>query len=170
MMLLGLEGPLVLSIKYQPFFALAEIDRKTQDSQRIKRNVDEKIPICQDMDGILGGKNTFHFITFVISILTLIVNLSNNVNNNNNNLNQYNLNINDNSNTNSNVNNNNANVVNVMPPGRKRRNIRRCRIPYFCNAQASASWPIGPGKDTASRVHEEESVVWSKHNDVRKGY
>ena len=50
-----------------------------------------------------------------------MVNINNNINNNNNNLNQFNLNIADNNNANANVNNNNANIVNVMPPGRKKR-------------------------------------------------
>ena len=70
---------------------------------------------------IVGGSNAFNYITFVVAILTLVVNINNNINNNNNNLNQFNLNIADNNNANANVNNNNANIVNVMPPGRKKR-------------------------------------------------
>ena len=68
-----------------------------------------------------GGANAFNYVSFILAILTLVVNINNNINNNNNNLNQFNLNIADNNNANSNVNNNNANIVNVMPPGRKKR-------------------------------------------------
>ena len=59
--------------------------------------------------------------TLILSILTLVVNVNNNINNNNNNLNQFSGNVVGNNNANANTNNNNGNIVNVMPPGKKRR-------------------------------------------------
>ena len=68
-----------------------------------------------------GGSNAFNYVSFVVGILTLVVNVNNNINNNNNNLNQANINTASNNNANANSNNNNANIVNVMPPGKKRK-------------------------------------------------
>ena len=51
----------------------------------------------------------------------MIVNVNNNINNNNNNLNQFSGNVVGNNNANANTNNLNGNIVNVMPPGKKRR-------------------------------------------------
>jgi hypothetical protein len=59
-----------------------------------------------------------------MAILTLVVNVNNNINNNNNNLNQFSGNVVGNNNANANTNNNNGNIVNVMPPGKKKRRKR----------------------------------------------
>ena len=48
----------------------------------------KKLRTCANMNGILGGSNAFNYISFVLAILTLIVQTNNNINNNNNNLNQ----------------------------------------------------------------------------------
>merc|ERR1712155_220043 len=91
----------------------------------------KKLRTCANMNGILGGSNAFNYVSFVLAILTLVVNTNNNLNNNNNNLNQANLNTASNNNANANSNNNNANVINVMPPGKKkRRRRRRKRSPH----------------------------------------
>ena len=91
----------------------------------------KKMRTCANMNGILGGSNAFNYVSFVLAILTLVVNTNNNLNNNNNNLNQANLNTASNNNANANSNNNNANVINVMPPGKKkRRRRRRKRSPH----------------------------------------
>lgn len=49
------------------------------------------------------------------------MNVNNNINNNNNNLNQFSGNVVGNNNANANTNNNNGNIVNVMPPGKKKK-------------------------------------------------
>ena len=90
----------------------------------------KKLRTCANMNGILGGSNAFNYVSFVLAILTLVVNTNNNLNNNNNNLNQANLNTASNNNANANSNNNNANVINVMPPGKKKRRRRRKRSPH----------------------------------------
>ena len=90
----------------------------------------KKLRTCANMNGILGGSNAFNYVSFVLAILTLVVNTNNNINNNNNNLNQANLNTASNNNANANSNNNNANVINVMPPGKKKRRRRRKRSPH----------------------------------------
>ena len=87
----------------------------------------------------IGGSNAFNYISFILAILTLVVNINNNINNNNNNLNQFNLNIADNNNANANVNNNNANVINVMPPGRKKRSL----IDFVCQKDKYCKHVIG---------------------------
>ena len=74
-----------------------------------------------------------------MAILTLVVNINNNINNNNNNLNQFNLNIADNNNANANVNNNNANIVNVMPPGRKKRGNNEVKLENQLNILMQSS-------------------------------
>lgn len=74
---------------------------------------------------ITGGQNAFNYVTLILSILTLVVNVNNNINNNNNNLNQFSGNVVGNNNANANTNNNNGNIVNVMPPGKKRRRRKR---------------------------------------------
>lgn len=56
------------------------------------------------------------FLTLVMSISSLVLNISNNVNNNNNNNNRNSLNVNSNNNLVSNTNVNNGNQVNVMVP------------------------------------------------------
>ena len=90
----------------------------------------KKLRTCANMNGILGGSNAFNYVSFVLAILTLVVNTNNNINNNNNNLNQANLNTASNNNANANSNNNNANVINVMPPGKKKRRRKRSPHPF----------------------------------------
>ena len=64
-------------------------------SERAKRDMPtmylgkkKKLRTCANMNGILGGSNAFNYISFVLAILTLIIQTNNNINNNNNNLNQ----------------------------------------------------------------------------------
>ena len=94
----------------------------------MKRPQARRPPPCVNTDGVLGGKNAFHLVTLVVALVTLVVNVTNSLNNNNNNLNSNSLNSAQNSNVDANVNSNSANVVNVMPPGRKRRRRRWDRI------------------------------------------
>ena len=82
-------------------------------------------PKCVNTDGILGGKNAFNLVTLIVALVTLVVNVTNSLNNNNNNLNSNSLNSAQNSNVDANVNSNSANVVNVMPPGRKKKKRKR---------------------------------------------
>ena len=95
--------------------------RTKRDMPTMYMGKKKKLRQCVNMNGILGGSNAFNYISFVVGILTLVVNVNNNINNNNNNLNQANINTASNNNANANSNNNNANIVNVMPPGKKRK-------------------------------------------------
>ena len=63
--------------------------------------------------GLLGGANAFHFLTFVVGLVTLVVNVENNLNQNNNNLNGINVNANRQTNNNANANNNAMNMIEV---------------------------------------------------------
>ena len=100
-------------------------DRQKRDMPTMYMGKKKKLRTCANMNGILGGSNAFNTISFILAILTLVVNTNNNINNNNNNLNQANLNTASNNNANANSNNNNANVINVMPPGKKKKRKRR---------------------------------------------
>ena len=104
--------------------------RRKRDMPSMYMGKKKKLRTCANMNGILGGSNAFNYVSFVLAILTLVVNTNNNINNNNNNLNQANLNTASNNNANANSNNNNANVVNVMPPGKKKRRRRRSLAPH----------------------------------------
>ena len=108
--------------------ALLKFEQPNINLRRTKRDMPtmymgkkKKLRQCVNMNGILGGSNAFNYVSFVVGILTLVVNVNNNINNNNNNLNQANINTASNNNANANSNNNNANIVNVMPPGKKRK-------------------------------------------------
>ena len=103
--------------------------RQKRDMPTMYMGKKKKLRTCANMNGILGGSNAFNYISFVLAILTLVVNTNNNINNNNNNLNQANLNTASNNNANANSNNNNANVINVMPPGKKKRKRRSSQSP-----------------------------------------
>ena len=126
--------------KYENIHNNENRDNQTEpggSSRRYKRDMPtmymgkkKKLRTCANMNGILGGSNAFNYISFVLAILTLVVNTNNNINNNNNNLNQANLNTASNNNANANSNNNNANVVNVMPPGKKKKRRRRSVPPH----------------------------------------
>ena len=61
----------------------------------------------------MGGVNAFHFLTFVVGLATLVVNVENNLNQNNNNLNGINVNSNKQTNNNANANNNAMNMIEV---------------------------------------------------------
>ncbi|CAL4116542.1 unnamed protein product, partial [Meganyctiphanes norvegica] len=76
---------------------------------------------CAQVNGILAGFNTFSYLTFVNGVITLVLNVNNNINNNNNNNNLNNNNDLSNNNLNSNSNTQNANQIIIMPPGRKKR-------------------------------------------------
>ena len=63
--------------------------------------------------------------SFVASVITLVLNINNNINANNNNNNQANINFGNNNNLVSNLNQNVGNNFNLMfPPGRKRRHLK----------------------------------------------
>ena len=112
-----------------------------------------------------GGSNAFNYVTLIMAILTLVVNVNNNINNNNNNLNQFSGNVVGNNNANANTNNNNGNqkivycydtciyvnlvckcinksiihlgnIVNVMPPGKKKRKRSLRNVTTTCEAES----------------------------------
>ena len=72
--------------------------------------------------GIASGSNALSYMSFVASVITLVININNNINANNNNNNQVNINFGNNNNLVSNLNQNVGNNFNLMfPPGRRRR-------------------------------------------------
>jgi len=80
---------------------------------------------CKNLSyGIASGSNALSYMSFVASVITLVLNINNNINANNNNNNQANINFGNNNNLVSNLNQNVGNNFNLMfPPGRKRRHI-----------------------------------------------
>ena len=62
--------------------------RTKRDMPTMYMGKKKKLRTCANMNGILGGSNAFNYISFVLAILTLVINTNNNLNNNNNNLNQ----------------------------------------------------------------------------------
>ena len=69
---------------------------------------------CSQIHGLLAGFNTFHFLSFINGVITLVLNINNNINNNNNNNNLNDNNVQANNNLNSNTNTNNANQVSFV--------------------------------------------------------
>ena len=68
------------------------------------------------------------YVSFVASVITLVLNINNNLNANNNNNNRLNVNYGSSSNTATSVNQNVGNDFNIMlPPGKKRKKRRRKR-------------------------------------------
>lgn len=104
------------------------------DNRRIKRSetissqtvyqFQKKQKKCKNLRsyGIASGSNALSYMSFVASVITLVLNINNNINANNNNNNQANINFGNNNNLVSNLNQNVGNNFNLMfPPGRKRR-------------------------------------------------
>ena len=69
---------------------------------------------------IVSGVRALDFAAFATGLLTLILNINNNVNNNNNNVNNQNLNVVESSNTAASFNTNTANQINIMPGAGRR--------------------------------------------------
>ena len=89
------EGLLLSEDKQIAFHAALQRSENGSSIERAKRDMPtmymgkkKKLRTCANMNGILGGSNAFNYISFVLAILTLIVQTNNNLNNNNNNLNQ----------------------------------------------------------------------------------
>ncbi|KAK8406632.1 hypothetical protein O3P69_007312 [Scylla paramamosain] len=85
--------------------------------------VSERVRECALIHGLLGGFNTFNFLSFATGLVTFILNVNNNINNNNDNNNVNANNDINNNNVNANLNTQNANQVVVFPPGRRRRSV-----------------------------------------------
>ena len=82
------------------------------------------------------------YVSFVASIITLLININNNLNSNNNNSNRLNVNYGSSSNTATSVNQNVGNDFNIMlPPGRKRK--RRSKLPDMVPAVLGECLPEG---------------------------
>ena len=71
-----------------PTMYLGKSERAKRDMPTMYLGKKKKLRTCANMNGILGGSNAFNYVSFVLAILTLIVQTNNNINNNNNNLNQ----------------------------------------------------------------------------------
>lgn len=72
--------------------------------------------------GVASGSNALSYMSFVAAVITLVLNINNNINANNNNLNRINLNFGSNKNTLTNLNQNVGNNFNLMfPPGKKKK-------------------------------------------------
>ena len=70
----------------------------------------------------------FSYMSFVAAVITLVLNINNNINANNNNLNRINLNYGSSKNTLTSLNQNVGNNFNIMlPPGKKKKRKRRRR-------------------------------------------
>ncbi|XP_047483816.1 uncharacterized protein DDB_G0287625-like [Penaeus chinensis] len=83
---------------------------------------------CVAAGGIMSGHNAFSFLSFVTGVLSLVLNVNNNINNNNDNNNLNDNNAISNNNVDANANTQNANQIVVFPPGRKRRSLSDWRI------------------------------------------
>ena len=100
-------------------------------------------------DAILsGGVSAMSYVSFVASVITLVLNINNNLNANNNNNNRLNVNYGSSSNTATSVNQNVGNDFNIMlPPGRKRkrrrRRKRRSKLPDMVPAVVGECLPEG---------------------------
>ena len=96
-------------------------------------------------DAILsGGVSAMSYVSFVASVITLVLNINNSLNANNNNNNRLNVNYGSSSNTATSVNQNVGNDFNIMlPPGRKRRRKRRSRLPDMVPAVMGECLPEG---------------------------
>ena len=78
--------------------------------------------------GVASGANALSYMSFVAAVITLVLNINNNINANNNNLNRINLNYGSNKNTVTNLNQNVGNNFNLMfPPGRRKKRRRKKR-------------------------------------------
>merc|ERR1739845_119215 len=81
---------------------------------------------------VASGSNALSYMSFVAAVITLVLNINNNINANNNNLNRINLNFGANKNTVTNLNQNVGNNFNLMfPPGKKRRKKRKRSVKNF---------------------------------------
>ncbi|XP_066984634.1 uncharacterized protein [Macrobrachium rosenbergii] len=78
---------------------------------------------CVAAGGIFSGYNALSYLSFITGILSLILNVNNNINNNNNNNNLNDNNAVSNNNVDANSNSQTANQIVVFPPGRKRRSF-----------------------------------------------
>ena len=68
--------------------------------------------------GVASSTNALSYMSFIASVITLVLNINNNINANNNNNNRINVNFASNTNSLSNVNQNVGNNFNLMfPPG-----------------------------------------------------
>ncbi|KAG7173098.1 putative uncharacterized protein DDB_G0277255 [Homarus americanus] len=145
----------------------AEVDEEDQEEEVLSRGKrgggmpvmympggGKKTRKCSQVNGLLGGFNTFNYLTFVTGVITLVLNVNNNLNNNNNNNNLNNNNDISNNNVNANTNTQNANQVVLFPPGRKRRSLADWLLQV-----ASMRSAITTDKDIKSLSAEQKSNV-----------
>ncbi|XP_064089124.1 homeobox protein 13-like [Macrobrachium nipponense] len=78
---------------------------------------------CVAAGGIFSGYNALSYLSFMTGILSLVLNVNNNINNNNNNNNLNDNNAVSNNNVDANSNSQTANQIVVFPPGRRRRSF-----------------------------------------------
>ena len=95
------------------------------------------------------------YVSFVASVITLVLNINNNLNANNNNNNRLNVNYGSSSNTATSVNQNVGNDFNIMlPPGKKRNKRRRrdvSRLPDMVPAVVGECLPEGTLYDSLAQ-------------------
>ena len=78
---------------------------------------------------VASGSNALSYMSFVAAVITLVLNINNNINANNNNLNRINLNYGSSKNTLTSLNQNVGNNFNIMlPPGKKRKRRKKRSI------------------------------------------
>ncbi|XP_063599544.1 nucleomorphin-like [Penaeus indicus] len=116
-----------------------EVEEKDERSPHGHERKQRNIPVmympgkktkrkCVAAGGIMSGHNAFSFLSFVTGVLSLVLNVNNNINNNNDNNNLNDNNAISNNNVDANANTQNANQIVVFPPGRKRRSLSDWRI------------------------------------------
>ncbi|XP_042867995.1 putative uncharacterized protein DDB_G0282129 [Penaeus japonicus] len=113
---------------------------------------------CVAAGGILSGHNAFSFLSFVTGVLSLVLNVNNNINNNNDNNNLNDNNAISNNNVDANANTQNANQIVVFPPGRKKRSINDWRFLQFIG-----QWP---GKARKEDDVDFKHTAWECNKDL----
>jgi len=116
------------SIKKEDSYDLQNFSKRQKRSETISSQTvyqfQKKQRKCKNLKsyGIASGSNALSYMSFVASVITLVLNINNNINANNNNNNQANVNFGNNNNLVSNLNQNVGNNFNLMfPPGKRRR-------------------------------------------------
>ncbi|XP_076068278.1 uncharacterized protein LOC143040759 [Oratosquilla oratoria] len=111
------------------------VDSGGRSQNRQQRDINPRVPViympgqkkktrkCVNVHGIFNSHNAYNYLSFVTGIISLILNINNNINNNNNNNNINDNNAASNNNVDANSNTQSGNQI-VVFPGRRRRRRR----------------------------------------------
>ena len=107
-------GPCLMSSLFQNSSSVCHSIQKRSNGKIVYLpGKKKKTRNCSQVNGMLAGFNTFHFLSFINGVFTLVININNNINNNNNNNNLNDNNAVSNNQVSSNTNTNNANQVSI---------------------------------------------------------